>query len=77
MRPSEQLLTGAIAAFSGQRLRDVDDRVGVKPKFCELSGQARGSSRIRLEHGGKRVERLVQLFRSDSVSAQVAGERGE
>ena len=77
VRPSEQLRTGAIAAFGGQRLRNVDDGVGVERKFRQLRGQARRSSRIRLEHDGKRVERLVQLLRSDGVSAQVAGERGE
>ena len=76
-RPSEQLRTGAIAAFSRQRLRNVDDGVGLQPKFRQLRGQTRWSSRIRLEQSGKRVERLVQLLRSDSVSAQAAGERGK
>ena len=53
VRPSEQLHTGAVAAFSGQRLRNVDDGVGVEREFRQLRGQARWSSRIRLEHGRK------------------------
>ena len=44
---------GVVAAFSGQRLRDVDDRVGVERKFRQLRGQARWSSRIRLEQRRK------------------------
>ena len=63
VRPGEQLHTGAVGAFSSQRLRNVDDRAGLEPEFRQLRGQARRSSRIRLEQDGKRVERLAQLLR--------------